>query len=419
MKMGFVFPGQGSQFVGMGQSLYNRHKLIRQTYEQASEILDIDISKISFEGPLAKLSQLENLFPAIVIQEIASYRSFMKEYGTAPQICAGHSLGEYAALHCSGALSFKDTLLLVRLRGRFAQTIVDSGAAGMSIVDEIAIEQVENICKNMQEEGARVWVSCRNSPTQTAICGRSEDMKNAEDEIASHGGKISPLFDNAPFHCQLMQEFAAPFEEEINKCQIYYTRYPVISGLTGKPFLKESEIRAGLVRQLYMPINWINVAAYMKRCSLTHVVEMSGKNILTNLVKDSLPDTECLCYGHKQAEPRLRELILEDEKVARHIPTVITKCLKAAVATPNENFDEQEYEEGVIKPYRKIVALQEQLEVAQEKPSKEYMNEALVHLKSILDTKRVSIKEQYEWLQEILDETGTRYLLSAVWEGMS
>ncbi|MGM9979485.1 MAG: ACP S-malonyltransferase [Clostridium sp.] len=411
IKLAFVFPGQGSQFIGMCKNLYDNYDIAKKTFDEADEVLGFSISNLCFNGKMSELNKLENLFPALLVAGVVSYRVYMSVYGITPQFLAGHSLGEYTALTCSGAIKFSDALKLVQARGRFADEIVNRGKSGMTIIENINKDIVESECNEMLLKGKKVWPSCYNTEQQTAICGMNEDLIEVENILSKKGATITPLFNNAAFHCPLMDEISDKLSEELDKYSYYYIRYPVLSNVTGLPYNSNNEIKDNLLKQITHPVKWISMVEYMQKIGITHVIEMSPKNMMANIVKSTAPEIECLCFGKKSDRERLDELILKDEQVSKHIPTVVTKCLAAAVATPNSNWDEEQYNEGVIIPYKKIEKIQEEIEQSGVKPTLQQMKEALDLLKTIFTTKKVSEDEQYEWKQEILDETGTRYLL--------
>jgi [acyl-carrier-protein] S-malonyltransferase len=161
---------------------------------------------------------------------------------------------------------------------------------------------------------------------------------------------------------------------------------------------------------MFKPVQWQATMNYLARFGVTHTIEMGAKNILSKLMKENIPSIESFCYGQKEDRKEISDFFLSKSELTKHIPTVITKCLAAAVATPNSNWDDDEYNNGVIEPYKKIESIQEELDKNNLLPNKEQMEDALKLLKTIFNTKKVDVEEQREWFQEIVDETGTNYL---------
>lgn len=412
LKLAFVFPGQGAQFVGMSQTFYQKYAIARQTFEEANDTLGFDLAKLCFEGSLLDLNKLEYMFPALLVSSVVSFRVYMHDFGITPQFCAGHSLGEYSALVCAGAINFTDALKIVHKRGLISKEVAESGIGAMTIIDGIDKNIVEEECKKISLPNREVAVSCFNSPTQTAISGHFDAVRDAEDKIMQLGGQISPLLDSAPFHCSAMHSAAENLKEVLLGYSYNYIRYPVISNVTGVPYESSESIIDMLTNQLVKPVQWQTTLNYMQKKGVNLVIEMGPRNVLTNMVKANTQGVDSLCFGQKEDRLLLEDMILNNEHMKKHIPTVITKCLAAVVATPNANWDEDEYREGVILPYKKIQAIEDRLKENNASPSVEDMEEALCCLQTVFNTKKVPLQEQIEWFNQIFDETGTNYLFS-------
>lgn len=408
-KFSFVFPGQGSQFTGMGKNLFNNFEVAKRTYEEANEILGFDLANLCFDGSLAELAKSENSFVAILTTSIATYRVYMKEIGIPPQFCAGHSLGEYSALTCAGAINFDDAVRLVYKRATMSQQLVDSIPCGMTIIDFIDKNVVAEICKEVSKTDNIVSISCFNSPKQVAVSGHNGALWELEDKIHDLGGQITPLINSAPFHSVLMSDVALEFKELLKKCTFNHFRYPVIANSTAKPINDTKQLMDLLTKQLTSPVQWQKTMEYMKDKGTNKIIELGPKNLLANLVSENLGEFDSICYGVKKERSELQKYVNSNNKLSEYIPTILTKCLSAAVSTPNENFEETEYMKGVIEQYRELKKIKDDIESNGATIADQDIRKALLILKSIFETKKISVEEQNEWFTDILEETGLWY----------
>jgi [acyl-carrier-protein] S-malonyltransferase len=409
-KIAFLFPGQGSHYVGMAKTLYDQFEIAKQTFEEANDVLGFDLANICFTGSLLELNKMPNMFPAILVSSVASFRVYIQEIGVLPQFCAGHSLGEYSALTCAGVISYADALKMVWLRGVLAQELADMGVGAMTILDGVNIEMVAEACKKASSSDETVFISCYNSPNQVSISGCPQPVQRVEDMVQEDGGQISPIIGGAPFHSPLMNHIAEKFQIELDGYTYGTFRYPVISNVHARPYGDPENVADLLPRQLISPVQWQKTMQYLQRFGITVAIEMGPKNVLSNLVTANTPEIEALCFGQKEDRRALNDYFSKNEQLRKHVPTVITRCLAIAVSTPNTNWNQEEYQKGVIEPYRRIQAIQDELDRTGECPTSEQMREALEMLKCIFATKRVPVREQIEWFNQIFDETGTNYL---------
>ncbi|MEK3777518.1 MULTISPECIES: ACP S-malonyltransferase [unclassified Paenibacillus] len=411
-KIALLFPGQGSQYVGMGKSFYDQYSIAKQTYEEASDVAGVDLAKLCFEGSLSELNQNENMQPALLATNVAAFRVYMEEVGIRPQFCAGHSMGEYSALVCSGAMTFSDAVQITKLRGAMMQIHIDRGTGSMTIMDGIDASIVEQLCEQYSGEQGVAVVSCYNSPTQAAVSGHQYVLEEIEAAVLDADGQVTPLMSSAPIHSSLMAEDAERLGQELAKYSYNMFKWPVLSNVTGQPYGDVERIPGLLTDQMVKPVQWTRILQYLERFGVTLAIEMGPKNVLNKLTKTNCPDINSLCFGEKAERQKLISMFQSDGKKKKGVPTVITKCLAIAVATPNQNWDEAEYQQGVVQRYKRIQAIQEQVENAGDKPSKEQMIEALELLKGIFETKKLPVKERNQWMNHIIDDTGHHYELA-------
>lgn len=411
-KIAFLFTGQGAQYIGMGKRLYDEFEITRQTFEEANDILGFDLAKMCFEGSISDLGKTENTQVALLTTSVSAYRVFTKEIGIQPNFMAGHSLGEYSALTCSGVLRFPDALRIVRKRGLLTQKIVDEDIGAMTIVDGLSRDVVAEECKKYSDSNKFVQINCYNAPTQVTIAGHKENVEKVEERLLELDGQITPLFMSAPFHTSLMQEAALELKDELMKYRFHQSRYPIISNGSMLPYSEPEKIPQQLVKQMVEQVSWEETMRFLDRYGVTLAIEMGPNKILSNLVQLNNLDIQSFCYGQREERNTVTKYLLSQENLLKHVPNVLTKCLAAAVATPNSNDNEEDYRRGVIESYNEIQSIYNKIQ--DNEVDSDDMKNALELLKVIFDTKKVPQEEQYEWFNEIIEETGTMYELSEI-----
>lgn len=284
-NVAIIFPGQGSHFVGMGRDLYDKHDVARQLFNEANDVLGYDIAKICFEGGLLKLNSLENMFPGLFIVCVALYKVYSQKLGIVPRYIAGHSLGEYAALTCSGALNFTDALKIIHNRGVLAQEVADMDEGSMSIIDNVDIDAAEAECKNVSNNDEYVAISCYNSPSQIAISGHVDAVVQVEDQLMEKGAQISPILTAPPLHSPLMKSAAEEFKIELDKYNFNQFKYPVISNVDAMPYPDYKHISNKLKLQLTSPVQWLKTIDYLKQQGINTFIEMGPQEVLTAMLK--------------------------------------------------------------------------------------------------------------------------------------
>ena len=409
-KVVYLFPGQGSHYVGMAKNLYEQFPIARQTFEEASDILGISLSRLCFDGPLGELTKAENAHPAILTASVVAFRVYMQELSYEPHFCAGHSLGEYSALTCSGAIKFADAVRIVKYRGVLTGKIASSGIGTMSIIDGADSNTVEEVCRQISREGHQVAVSCYNSPFQIAISGHTDAVMEAEAILLDTDCQVTPLITSAPFHSPLMQPAAEMIKEKLEKMSFGYFKYPVICNVTAQPLKEPDEVINTLLAHMVKPVQWKFTMDYLKHADVTLAIEMGHKNVLANLVKANVSGIESLCYGVKEDRKTIEQIFESYPSYKKH-PTIVERCLAIAVSTPNCNWDNDDYNEKVVKSYKRIEKIQTDIETNMTQPTLMQMTESLDLLKLILKIKKVDIAEQIRWFNHIIDETGMQYVL--------
>ncbi len=411
-KLAFLFPGQGSQYVGMGRRLFKKFKVAQKTFEEASDILGFSMQELCFYGNSDRLNQTENTQPAILTVSIAAYRVYMEELGMNPSYCAGHSLGEISALTCAKAIDFCSALKLVKQRGRFMQEAANIGSGAMAVISGIGSDIIEDECVRHSIGRNIVVISNYNSEDQIVISGNSDAVHSVVKEIKNRSGVRTTLLKvSAPFHTPIMHPAAESFKEELQKYSFCNPKYPVISNVDCRPYTNKNEIVEKLVKQMLMPVRWQGCIGYLMSKDVNTVLEIGPKSVLINLIKGGRHSIKAFPFENPDHVEKVKmDSYLQD--ATKYIPNIITKCMAMAVGTRNSNWDDETYHKGVIKPYRKIKQLYEEIEKKEMFPDLIQMRESLEMLRLIFETKKISIDEQVEIFGEIFKETGTMDLFT-------
>jgi [acyl-carrier-protein] S-malonyltransferase len=285
MSYSIVFPGQGSQTVGMIQDLIESQSLVRETLQEADDALGMNLTKMILEGPAEDLNQTDNTQPALLAVSTAIYRFWQSQCTVAPHSMAGHSLGEYSALVASGALDYADALRLVKRRGEFMLQAVPAGTGAMAAILGLDDKLVEQICHE-QSQGAVVAPVNYNSPGQLVIAGAKSAVERAMDACKVAGAKRAlPLPVSVPSHCSLMKPAADKLAEALADIQVNEPNVAVINNVDVVSESTPEKIKEALVRQLYSPVRWTETVQHMAQNGVTQLVEVGAGKVLTGLTK--------------------------------------------------------------------------------------------------------------------------------------
>ena len=293
MKLAFVFPGQGSQSIGMMQG-FDALPVVRETFEEAGAVLKQDLWQLVTSGPLEALNQTVNTQPAMLAAGVAVYRAWLQVGGNQPAFMAGHSLGEYSALVASGALSFADALPLVRYRAEVMQEAVAEGVGGMAAILGLDDDAVRAVCAEAAQGEVLEAVNF-NSPGQVVIAGHKAAVERGMELAKAKGAKRAlPLPVSVPSHCSLMKPAAEKLAQYLQAVKLNAPQVAVLHNADVKSYSSAAEIKDALVRQLYQPVRWVETIQALAAAGVTHVAECGPGKVLAGLNKRIMAEIQGL-----------------------------------------------------------------------------------------------------------------------------
>jgi [acyl-carrier-protein] S-malonyltransferase len=283
-SIAFIFPGQGSQYVGMGKELYENFSVAKQIFEEADDALRQSISGLCFKGPEEALKLTENTQPAVLTTSIAALKVLQAEKGLIPSFTAGHSLGEYSALVASEALTFSEAVKIVRLRGKFMQEAVPVGEGAMAAVLGMEREQVEKVCEEVSS-GEVLTTANFNCPGQIVIAGHAKAVERAIERIKQEGKKAVLLPVSAPFHSPLMKPAGERLEKALEEISITDLKIPVVTNVEAEVNTSKDRVKGLLVSQVSSPVRWEESMRKMIEKGIEQVLEIGPGKVLSGLMK--------------------------------------------------------------------------------------------------------------------------------------
>jgi [acyl-carrier-protein] S-malonyltransferase len=282
-----IFPGQGSQIVGMGKEFYDKYDLVKKLFKEADETLDFSLSKLILEGPKEKLDLTVNTQPAIFLISYSIFHLVKKEFNidlNKAKYFAGHSLGEYSALSCAGYLNFSDTLKILKIRGDAMQNSVPKGQGGMVAVLGSTVEIIEKILKD-NEQNFKAQIANDNSEGQIVLSGKTEDLDKLIIALKELTIKNIKLPVSAPFHCSLMSKATGIMREELNKLSFSSSTNKLISNVTADEISDTIELKDLLIKQIENRVRWRESVINMINKDVNHFIEIGPGKVLSGLIK--------------------------------------------------------------------------------------------------------------------------------------
>ena len=282
-----IFPGQGSQMIGMGKDFFDKYDLVKNLFKEADDVLGFSISKIILEGPKEKLDLTINTQPAIFLISYSIFNVIKKEFGinlNQAKYFAGHSLGEYSALSSAGHLNFSDTIKLLRIRGEAIQNAVPNGEGGMVAILGSTVEIIESILEE-NKNNFSAQIANDNSVGQIVLSGRNTDLQKLINELKLKGIKNIKLPVSAPFHCNLMSKATEIMKIEIEKLNFKDSQNKLISNVTADEISTKEELKELLIKQIENRVRWREIILNMINKGVNHFIEIGPGKVLSGLVK--------------------------------------------------------------------------------------------------------------------------------------
>ncbi len=309
-KIGIVFPGQGSQHVGMGKGLYDRFEYVRDLFKTADETLGFPITKLCFEGPEDELRQTYNTQPALLLVSYAVFRVLKTQTGIAPYLVAGHSLGEYTALLAGGFFKFEDALMITRKRGMFMEEACPKGKGGMVALIGADMGKIEPVLQEISHDDYVAVPANLNSKEQVVLSGNVETLKEAVDKLKGIGYKKAVFLNvSGPFHSPLMREAADRLRDELGKIPAGDMENPVVCNVDACPEQDNHAISDKLYRQMFSPVLWESSIKRMAKEGVEVFLEVGPLKVLSNLIKRIEPDIPCYNVEEFEEIEAIKEML--------------------------------------------------------------------------------------------------------------
>ncbi|MFH9296597.1 ACP S-malonyltransferase [Streptomyces sp. NPDC017520] len=395
-----VFPGQGSQYTGMGRTWFDTHESVRARFTQASEIVGYSLEELCFSAAPTELTKTRHAQVALLVLGYSMHEVLSAQRKLPVAAMAGHSLGEITALASAGALSFEDAVRLVRVRGEAMEVCATENRTGMIAV-RMPVAEVEKHADEFNGESRDVQIANYNAEEQTVLSGTLDDLQAMTSYLEDRGHRVIRLNVAGAFHSTYMAGAVPAYVKAIGEIDFSAPRVPVYSTITGAVYGSAQEIPDALALQLTSPVRWSSVVSSLATQDVSLWLESGPKKVLAKLIGGVVGSDAVYSLDEDTDEAYAAVDRLIEAKKAE--PGLAGLCMGAAAATRNRNFDDTEYTAGVLTPYR---GLQELNRMDKDELTEEQKRSAVEMLLTIMRTKRVPEAEQSDRIASILRRTG-------------
>ncbi|MCP3774855.1 ACP S-malonyltransferase [Paenibacillus sp. MZ04-78.2] len=391
--LAFVFPGQGSQVVGMGRSFWNDFTIAKRLFEEASDAIHLDVKKLCWDSPIHELTQTQNAQPAILTVSVIAYQVYLQEIGEKPHYAAGHSVGEYAALVCAGVIPFQDAVRLVRQRGVLMQHADPQQVGTMVAVTDIPAQALRKICAEISTDHYPVDIACLNSERQHVVAGHRQAVGHVVKQAERLGAKHTHLNVSAAFHSPMMIPAAEQFPDHLQSLTFADAEWPIISNVTAAPYQSGNSVAEHLQQQLTMPVRWLESMNYMLGHGILEIIEMGPKNVLSTLIRKIT--THAAAYSLSQPSDLLSlSNSFERQKTLIRLRKKIFQDLTVkSIIARNYNEDTNAYSQRVTPLFAQLKLAAERINTNDMECSEEELDQSIRICKLILEAKQAPPQE--------------------------
>ncbi|WP_339177230.1 ACP S-malonyltransferase [Paenibacillus sp. FSL R5-0701] len=390
-NVALLFPGQGSQMVGMGRDFWNNFDVAKKLFEEASDAISFDLRKLCFEGSMADLTMTMNTQPALLTVSVIAYQVYMQEIGMEPAYLAGHSLGEYSALVCAGVLSFREAIKLVRQRGIIMHNADPDQKGIMAAISGVHLDTLQNICKEVSTKERPACVACMNANQQFVISGHRHSIQEIIKRTETLGTKHSYINVSGPYHSPMMQTAAEQFKVELDQHQYAHAKYPIISNVTAAAYESDRSVVDYLNMQMTMPVRWSESMRYLVANGVSEVIELGSKHVLVSLM--SKITKRIVPYSLSQPSDLLMLTNIQERKNKRLTirKKLLSELMVTALTSRNYNQDSISYAKMVEPLFHHLQRVQEQIHKNGYELGEEEINDALQVCHSIIIAKKIPL----------------------------
>ncbi|WP_342496923.1 bacillomycin D biosynthesis malonyl-CoA transacylase BamD [Bacillus sp. FSL K6-2861] len=398
-NLAFLFPGQGSQFVGMGKQFWNDFVLAKRLFEEASDAISLDVKKLCFNGDMNELTKTMNAQPAILTVSVIAFQVYMQEIGVKPRFLAGHSLGEYSALVCAGALSFQDAVTLVRERGILMQNADPQQQGTMAAVTQLSLQTLQEICSKVSTEDFPADVACMNSEQQHVISGHRQAVERVIKMAEEKGAAYTYLNVSAPFHSSMIRSASEQFQTVLHRYSFRDAAWPIISNVTARPYSSGNSISEHLKQHITMPVRWTESMHYLLLHGVTEVIEMGPNNVLAGLLRKTTNHIVPYPLGQTSDVPPLSNSTERKKHIVHLRKKQLNKLMIQSVIARNYNKDSADYSNRTTPLFTQIQELKERMKRHEDVLSEQELEHSIHLCKLICEAKQLPAWEELRILK--------------------